>query len=121
VKHVGHHLEQLTLHSLPQELLHEDSDVDDNDDLAAAEVDVAMSGGPADEEVHSEDDDHEVTAMDQLELLRDTLMVFEKQVNDFEDNPPPDQRKVEYEHKRLSETVLAQVRYTAPSPKQNQG
>ncbi|KAI7461421.1 hypothetical protein KC357_g8721 [Hortaea werneckii] len=49
------------------------------------------------------------TPIDKIRALRGTLESFLPQVQDFQRSPPEDQGKKEYEHKRLSETVLTQV------------
>ncbi|THW26767.1 hypothetical protein D6D02_01748 [Aureobasidium pullulans] len=50
-----------------------------------------------------------VTPMDKLNAVNSTLQTLLPQCVQFLANPPPEQAKREFEHKRLSETVLAQV------------
>ncbi|EMD00382.1 hypothetical protein BAUCODRAFT_80839 [Baudoinia panamericana UAMH 10762] len=50
-----------------------------------------------------------MTPMDKLNALRATLETFLPQVHAFKTSPPVDQAKREYEHKKLTETILAQV------------
>ncbi|KAK5173820.1 uncharacterized protein LTR77_002501 [Saxophila tyrrhenica] len=49
------------------------------------------------------------TPVDKLNALHSTLMTFDQDVQNFLKHPPPEQAKKEYEHKRLSETILTQV------------
>jgi hypothetical protein len=50
-----------------------------------------------------------VTAMDKLNAVNSTLQALLPQCVQFLANPPTEQAKKDFEHKRLSETVLAQV------------
>ncbi|KAI5202702.1 hypothetical protein E4T42_02479 [Aureobasidium subglaciale] len=50
-----------------------------------------------------------LTPMDKLNAVNSTLQTLLPQCVQFLASPPADQAKKEYEHKRLSETVLAQV------------
>jgi len=50
-----------------------------------------------------------VTAQEKLEMLYQTLQSFIPQIDAYRSNPPEDIIKREYEHKRLSETILQQV------------
>ncbi|KAF2721247.1 hypothetical protein K431DRAFT_247604 [Polychaeton citri CBS 116435] len=49
------------------------------------------------------------TAIAKLDALRDTLRTFVPQCEEFRKNPPSDPAKKDFEHKRLSETILTQV------------
>ena len=49
------------------------------------------------------------TPRDKLNALQATLTGFQHEAENFRRNPPPDQAKREFEHKRLSETILTQV------------
>ena len=49
------------------------------------------------------------TAIEKIAALRQTLHKFRPEVDAFKDSPSSDQAKKEYEHKRLSETILTQV------------
>jgi hypothetical protein len=49
------------------------------------------------------------TPIDKLSALHNTLMSFDKDVQSFLQHPPAEQSKREFEHKRLSETILTQV------------
>lgn len=49
------------------------------------------------------------TPLDKLNALQDTLRTFAGQVDAYERNPPTETGKFDFEHKRLSETILAQV------------
>lgn len=48
-------------------------------------------------------------AMDKLDSLHATLRTFLPDCEDFKRSPPSDPSKRDFEHKRLSETILAQV------------
>lgn len=50
-----------------------------------------------------------LTAMDKLNAVNHTLQGLLPQCIQFTTNPPTDQAKKEFEHKRLGETILAQV------------
>ncbi|CZT16610.1 uncharacterized protein RCC_02444 [Ramularia collo-cygni] len=50
-----------------------------------------------------------VTALEKLAALREKLQTFLPDCRAFEASPPVDPAKREFEHKRLSETILAQV------------
>jgi hypothetical protein len=49
------------------------------------------------------------TPMDKLNALRETLGTYMPQIQAFKSSPPTDPAKKEFEHKRLSETILQQV------------
>jgi len=49
------------------------------------------------------------TPLDKLSALQKTLDTFDNDVRNFLERPPPEQAKKEFEHKRLSETILTQV------------
>ncbi|GAB7358244.1 hypothetical protein MBLNU230_g0395t1 [Neophaeotheca triangularis] len=49
------------------------------------------------------------TPMDKLNALQTTLHDFSDQVKEYVRNPPADPAKFDFEHKRLSEMILAQV------------
>lgn len=49
------------------------------------------------------------TPLDKLNALQNTLNTFDNDVRNFLNNPPPEPAKKEFEHKRLSETILTQV------------
>jgi hypothetical protein len=49
------------------------------------------------------------TPIDKLHALHETLRSFDKEVQAFIDNPPAEKSKKDYDHKRLSETILTQV------------
>ena len=50
-----------------------------------------------------------MTPIDKINAIRDTLGTFLPQVQQFTENPPADQAKKDFDYKRLSETILAQV------------
>lgn len=49
------------------------------------------------------------TPIDKLNALHNTLMSYDRDVQSFLSSPPPERAKKEFEHKRLSETILTQV------------